>query len=65
MTSSFEGQPLKTRLFQTKRRYMCVYIIIITPRKTNMSPENQSLEDAFPIEIVLPGDMLIFRGAYV
>ena len=23
-----------------------------TPRKTNMSPENQWLEDAFPIEIV-------------
>ena len=23
-----------------------------TPRKTNMSPENQWLEDVFPIEIV-------------
>ena len=29
-----------------------------TPRKTNMSPENQWLEDVFPIEIV--GDMLVF-----
>ena len=25
---------------------------VITPRKTNMSPENQWLEDACPIEIV-------------
>ena len=27
-------------------------IKILTPRKTNMSPENQWLEDVFPIEIV-------------
>ena len=25
--------------------------ILFTPRKTNMSPENQWLEDVFPIEI--------------
>ena len=32
-------------------------------RKTNMSPENQWLEDIFPIEIYNPflGDMLVFR----
>ena len=29
-----------------------VYPILITPRKTNMSSENQCLEDVFPIEIV-------------
>ena len=34
-----------------------------TPRKTNMSPENQWLEDVFPIEIVpLLGDMFVFGG---
>ena len=32
------------------------------PRKTNMSPENQLLEDVFPIEIVPLGDMLVFGG---
>ena len=36
-----------------------------TPRKTNISPENQWLEGVFPIEIYSPflGDMLVFRGA--
>ena len=29
-----------------------VYDASNTPRKTNMSPENQWLEDVFPIEIV-------------
>ena len=34
-----------------------------TPLKTNMSPENQWLEDVFPTEILLfLGDMLVFRG---
>ena len=34
-----------------------------TPRKTNMSPDNQWLEDVFPIEIVpFLGDMLVFGG---
>ena len=34
-----------------------------TPRKTNMSPEIQWLEDVFPIEIVpFTGDMLVFGG---
>ena len=34
-----------------------------TPLKTNMSPENQWLEDVFPIEIVpFLGDMLVFWG---
>ena len=35
----------------------------IPPGKTNMFPENQSLEDVFPIEIVLfLGDMLVVGG---
>ena len=25
---------------------------MVTPRKTNMSPENQWLEDVFPIELI-------------
>ena len=30
---------------------------------SNMSPENQCLEDAFPTEIVpFLGDMIVFRG---
>ena len=29
-----------------------VVFLLFTPRKTNMSPENQWLEDVFPIEIV-------------
>ena len=34
-----------------------------TPLKTNMSPENQWLEDVFPTEIVpFLGDMLVFGG---
>ena len=35
-----------------------------TPLKTNMSPENQWLEDVFPVEIYSPflGDILVFRG---
>ncbi len=36
-----------------------------TPRKTNMSPENQWLEDVFPIEkspFVFVWDMLVFGG---
>ena len=32
------------------------------PLKTNMSPENQWLEDVFPNEIVTFRDMLVFRG---
>jgi len=38
--------------------------IVNTPLKTNMSPENQWLEDVFPTEIDSPfsGDMLVFRG---
>ena len=31
-------------------------------RKTNMSPENQWLEDVFPIELIPFGDMLVFGG---
>ena len=38
----------------------------IPPGKTNMLPENQSLEDVFPIEIVpFLGDMLVFRGCVI
>ena len=38
-------------------------LLVCTPPKTNMSPENWWLEDAFPIEIVpFKGDMLVFRG---
>ena len=35
-----------------------------TPLKTNMSPENQWLEDVFPIEIYSPflRDMLVLWG---
>ena len=34
-----------------------------TPRKTNMSPESQWLEDEFPIEnSPFLGDMLVFAG---
>jgi len=34
-----------------------------TPRKTNMSPENQWLANVFPIENSLfLGDMLVFGG---
>ena len=34
-----------------------------TPRKTNIEPENDSLEDDFPSQMgVLSGSMLIFRG---
>ena len=29
-----------------------IFLTPYTPRKTNMSPENQWLEDVFPIEIV-------------
>ena len=37
--------------------------IMFTPWKTNMSPENQWLEDVFPIEIVpFWGDVLVFGG---
>ena len=37
-----------------------------TPLKTNMFPENQWLEDVFPIEMVLfGGDMLIVRGVTI
>ena len=37
-----------------------------TPLKTNVSPENQWLEDVFPTEIVpFLGDMLVFRGVLV
>ena len=37
-----------------------------TPLKTNMSTENQWLEDVFPTEIISPflGDMLVVRGVY-
>ena len=31
---------------------LLMIVMIITPGKTNMSPENQWLEDVFPIEIV-------------
>ena len=38
----------------------------VTPRKTNMSPKNQWLEDVFPIEIVpFLGDIRSFSGAYI
>ena len=34
-----------------------------TPRKTNMSPENQWLEDVFPIEMApFLREMLVFVG---
>ncbi len=37
-----------------------------TPRKTNMSPENQWLKDVFPIEIVpFLEDMLVFGSVCV
>ena len=40
--------------------------IRFTPLKTNMSPENQWLEDVFPTEIVpFSGDMLVFGGVYM
>ena len=33
------------------------------PRKINIEPENDSLEDDFPLQMrVLSGSMLIFRG---
>ena len=35
----------------------------VLPRKLTSPPKNQWLEDAFPIEIVPLGDMLVFRGA--
>ena len=37
-----------------------------TPQKTNMSPENQWLEDVYPIEIYSPflEDMLVFWGVF-
>ena len=38
-------------------------VMELTPLKTNMSPENQWLEDVFPTEIVLfLWDMLVFGG---
>ena len=37
---------------QTVANELCRLIKMATPRKTNMSPENQWLEDLFPIEIV-------------
>ena len=40
--------------------YVCLNTYV-TPLKTNMSPENQWLEDVFPTEIVpFLGDMLVF-----
>jgi len=39
--------------------------IIKTNPKTNMFPENQWLEDVFPVKIVpFKGDMLVFSGIY-
>ena len=38
-------------------------ILRVTPRKTDMSPENQLLEDVFPIvNSPFLGDMLVFGG---
>jgi len=40
--------------------------IVDTPRKTNMSPENQWLEDVFPIKnSPFLADMLVFRGVFL
>ena len=37
--------------------------LIYSPENEQMSPENQWLEDVFPIEIcVILGDMLVFGG---
>ena len=39
------------------------HMVVHTPWKTNFSPENQWLQDAFPIAIVpFLGDMLVFWG---
>ena len=35
-----------------------------TPRKTNMSPENQWLEDVFPDKLSFFGGHVSFRGIY-
>ena len=57
MTSSFEGQPSKKKVFfQTQTQSFGVEapdLDVFTPPKTNMTPENQRLEDVFPTEIVL------------
>ena len=42
--------------------YMYVYEMLLTPLKTNMFPENQWLEDVFPIEIVPFGGHVNFQG---
>ena len=56
--------PLKRSASTTSFHHQFVgSLASVTPQKTNMSPENQWLEDVFPIEIVpLLGDMLVFRG---
>ena len=39
--------------------------ILDTPWKINIEPENDSLEDDFPLQMgALSGSMLIFRGVY-
>ena len=37
---------------RTSSKVASQWLLVGTPRKTNMSPENQWLEDVFPIEIL-------------
>ena len=71
MTSIFEGQPPQNKAeLPIKTRVICVLGMYrkfpYTSLKTNISPENQWLEDVFPIEIVpfFRGHSLVFRGVY-
>ena len=45
-------RPFESIKDQTFGGSFVFFLIITTPLKTNMSPENQWLEDVFPTEIV-------------
>ena len=63
MMGSVERKASPLHTSRRERNQSSNECLTVTPLKTNMSPKNQWLEDAFPIEIVpFFGDMLVFGG---